>query len=425
MPYKVFQGIMRILYLHQYFYTPATGGGTRSYEFGKRLAASGHDVHIVTTVQQKAPEKGSSWRSESVDGMTIHWLYCDYSNHMGFYRRVWAFLYFAFHASLKGMKIKGDLVFATSTPLTIAIPGIIISKLKKTPMVFEVRDLWPELPIAIGALKNPILKYLARTLEKVAYSSSECVIALSPGMKRGVVATGYDADRVAIIPNSCDSYFTNIDPNKVEPFVQKRAWINDNHLVVYTGTFGVINGVGYLVNLAEAVEKLNKNIKFLLIGGGLEFDDVKQKAKDRNLLDRTIFVEDATDKIDIAIVLSLATVATSLFIDLPEMESNSANKFFDALASGTPVLINYGGWQKDLVENNNLGLAVNGLKIDEVAQKLSDFVENSEQQKISSSEALRVAQDLFGRDTLAAKFEEILKVASKRRGKCASKNNYV
>ena len=399
-------------------------GGTRSYEFGKRLANNGHEVHIITSDLTGISKAKSRWTTEKIDGMTIHWLNCHYANDMGFYRRIWAFMYFAIHTSMKGLQIKGDLVFATSTPLTIAIPGIFLSKLKRMPMVFEVRDLWPELPIAIGALNNPVLKYLARKLEKIAYASSECVIALSPGMKAGVIATGYDSNRVAVIPNSSDDYFKNPDPQKIDSFRQQRAWLDNGPLVVYTGTFGKINGVGYLVELAAAVKKINANINFLIVGGGMEFEEVKNKAIKYDVLDDNVHIESTLKKNDVPVVLSLATVATSLFIDLPEMESNSANKFFDALASGTPVFINYGGWQHELVTTNNLGLAVKGMTIPMAAQTLCDFLQNENQLKISSTEASRVARDLFNRDLLAVKFQSILEAGYSKQGDSAHTFSY-
>jgi hypothetical protein len=151
---------MRILYLHQYFNTPKMSGGTRSYEMARRLVKMGHDVHMVTSYREETNH--TDWFTTIEDGITVHWLPLLYSNKMNYTQRIKAFVNFAVKSSIKAVSMKADIIFATSTPLTIAIPAVIASKRQKIPLVFEVRDLWPELPIAMGALKNPIARFLAK-----------------------------------------------------------------------------------------------------------------------------------------------------------------------------------------------------------------------------------------------------------------------
>eukprot|EP01032_Pedospumella_encystans_P038340 gene38340-43430_t len=159
---------MRIVYLHQYFRTPDMSGGTRSYEFGRRLAIAGHDVHVVTSSSNL---ESRGWCTYEVDGMTVHALRVPYNNTMSYPRRIWSFLSFALRSGFYARRLRGDLVYATSTPLTIAIPGVVASW-PKIPMVFEVRDLWPEVPIALGAIRGRVLTMLARKLAAFAYRHS-------------------------------------------------------------------------------------------------------------------------------------------------------------------------------------------------------------------------------------------------------------
>src|SRR5690606_21172945 len=141
---------------------------------------------------------------------------------------------------------------------------------KKIPLVFEIRDLWPELPVAIKALRNPALIWLAKKLELWAYKNSEAIIALSPGMKDGVVKSGYPAERVAIIPNGSDNFEFAYDREAAARFRAQREWLQDRPLLVYTGTFGRINGVGYMVTLAKEILNINSDIRILLVGDGQE-----------------------------------------------------------------------------------------------------------------------------------------------------------
>jgi UDP-N-acetylglucosamine:LPS N-acetylglucosamine transferase len=143
---------MKIIYLHQYFNTPTMVGSTRSYEMARRLVAYGHEVHMITSWREDDGRK--NWFKTEENGINVHWLPVPYSNEMGFYERIKAFVKFALGSAKKAIELKGDIVFATSTPLTIAVPGIIASKINRIPMVFEVRDLWPEVPVALGILRG-------------------------------------------------------------------------------------------------------------------------------------------------------------------------------------------------------------------------------------------------------------------------------
>jgi glycosyltransferase involved in cell wall biosynthesis len=195
---------MKIVYLHQYFNTPDTTGSTRSFEMARRWVEAGHEVHVVTTATEPTSDPGHSWTTTREAGAYVHWCHIPYENAMGDRARMKAFLRFVFQAAPHARGLKGDVVFATSTPLTIILPAPYATLFRRTPIVFEVRDLWPEIPIATGRLGNPLLRFLARLLERVAYRSSRRIVALSEGMAAGVRAIGIPADRIVVAPNSCD-----------------------------------------------------------------------------------------------------------------------------------------------------------------------------------------------------------------------------
>lgn len=398
---------MKIIYLHQYFNTPKMSGGTRSYEMAKRMVAAGHEVHMVTSFREDK-SKSKVWFTTDEAGITVHWYPILYSNHMSYSQRIKAFLSFAYAAKQKASSLHGDVVFATSTPLTIAIPAVFTAHKLKVPMVFEVRDLWPEMPIAMGALNNPALQFAAKKLERWAYKNSAAVVALSPGMKKGIVNTGYPASKVAVIPNSSDNSEFVHNPESAAQFRAKRAWLTDEPLLVYTGTFGKVNGLGYMVKLACELKRLNSKIKILLVGEGAEKPAVISKAKAENVFEDNLFIESAMPKKDMPALLSAATMASALFIDLPEMRPNSANKFFDALASGTPVFLNYGGWMHDLVDAHNCGITGWQQPIETVAKELEKRMYDKEWLAEAGSAARELAEQDFDRDKLAKQLMTVL-----------------
>lgn len=397
---------MKILYLHQYFNTPEMSGGTRSFEMARRFVAEGHEVHIITSWREKTDN--SSWFESEIAGINIHWLPVLYSNKMSFSDRIKAFFKFAVCAAIKSSSINADIVFATSTPLTIALPAVYASTKQKIPMVFEVRDLWPELPISMGAIKNPISKFLARRLELFAYKNSSSVVALSPGMKEGIVKTGYPSSNVAVIPNSSDIDMFRVSSDVGLQFRNERSIAPDIPLIIYTGTFGHINGVNFLVDLAVELKRINSDIIILAIGGGMEFDNVLQEAIFKGVHNYNLFIEGYLKKKDIPAALSAATITCALFIDKPEMRPNSANKFFDSLAAGKPIMINYGGWMHELINIHNCGISMWGNPIPCVAKELDKKLKDKAWLNSASASAKKLAKLSFDRDILASQLLQVL-----------------
>lgn len=157
---------MNIVYIHQYFKTPKEPGGTRSYWIAQELIKNGHQVTMITAGSNQTEKR----KEVIVDGIKVIYLKEAYSQDMSIATRLKAFLGFVWKSITEARKQKNiDLVIATSTPLTIGVPALVIKWLNKTPYVFEVRDLWPEVPIQMGAFKNPIITKLLRWFEKTIY----------------------------------------------------------------------------------------------------------------------------------------------------------------------------------------------------------------------------------------------------------------
>ena len=396
---------MRVTYLHQYFNTPSMAGSTRSYEMARRLVLMGHEVSIVTS-WRKDNSRGKDWFVTQEDGITVHWLPLPYSNRLTYRQRIHAFLRFAWAAGRRAAALPADIVFATSTPLTIALPAVYAAKRQAVAMVFEVRDLWPELPIAMGALNSPLLRGLARALEKFSYRHSKAVIALSPGMRDGVAATGYPIDRITVIPNSADLDRFFPDAHMKRQFRRLHDIGERDVLVVYAGTLGRINGVSYLVDLAAALSEV-KNVRFLIVGDGQEAEQIRAYAAQRGCLGLNFHMMPEVSKAEIAGVFAAADIAVSTIIPLPELEANSANKFFDGLAAGCCVAVNHGGWQADLLREHQAGFQL-PRAIDQAAAELMDWALQPERIATAGQRARMLAERLFSRDLLARELERVL-----------------
>ena len=399
---------MKIIYLAQYFNTPEMPGSTRSYEFCKRLVKMGHEVEMITSYRDSCKKK--NWFITNYDGIKIHWLPLRYSNEMSFLKRLKVFFKFAWKSYFRIKGIEGDIIYASSTPLTISIPAVLISKEKKLPMVFEVRDLWPDVPIAMGILKNRVAIYFAQILEIWAYKNAKSLVALSPEMKIGIIKKKIDAKKIAVIPNSSDIKKFDLDEKLVSNFRSKRHWLKNRPLLVYAGTFGIVNDVSYAIYLAKALKKQNSEFRILLIGEGSQKKKLIEEAKKNNVYEVNLFFEDQLPKKDITVCLSAANIIANFVIDIRENWANSANKFFDGLAAGKPIFLNHGGWMEDLIIKNNCGLCMHGKKIELVAKELDSAISDKTWLKLTGLASKKLARNFFDCDVHAQQLEEVLKL---------------
>lgn len=408
---------MKIIYLHQYFNTPSMSGGTRSYEMAKRLVEAGHEVHMITSYRGKKDSfNAGKWFHSIEDGILVHWLYNEYSNYMSYKRRILSFLIFAINSSIMANKMKGDVIFATSTPLTIAIPGLYAAKRNNIPLVFEVRDLWPEGPIRIGAIKNRFTIAFARWMEKKAYYGSDHVVALSPEMKKGIIERGYPKNKILVIPNSSDVRLFRISPERGKLFLRTHSYLAEGPLIVYVGTLGIINGVDYLVDIAKEMLQLNKNIRFLVVGDGKMRESIRKRSEEIGVLGKNYWMLPPVPKKDVPDILSASSLCVSFVIEKVSDKAQSANKVFDAFAAGKPVLINHRGWFADLIRKTGAGLIVPERNAFNAAWSIQEFLSDSEKVNKAIIASKKLADTQFNRDIHAKQLNEILisVVASRR-----------
>ena len=392
---------MRVLYIHQYFTTPAMSGGTRSYEFGRRLVERGHHVTMITSATD-----GTARRSETIAGMEVVWLPVRYSQNMSYGRRLSAFGGFAAAAARESLRHDYDIVFATSTPLTVVLPGSMAAHFRRVPMALEVRDLWPEVPIAIGALRSPAAIRLAKSLERFAYSQARHIVALSPGMAEGITRQGVPETKVTIIPNGCDVDTFGVTRIGEPPAALREARRGGRPIALYAGAIGRVNDLEYLVRVADQLGRMGSAVSVVVVGDGSEKEAVISLARRLGALDRSFFLLPPQSKDQMPRLLAWSDIALSIFAPIPEMEANSSNKFFDALAAGRPVAVNYGGWHQELLENHACGIRL-APDVGVAAESLDTFLRDRDRLRAAGYAARRLAERAFSRDRLLTDLEAV------------------
>jgi glycosyltransferase involved in cell wall biosynthesis len=257
---------------------------------------------------------------------------------------------------------------------------------------------------------------VAGALATFAYRNAEEVIALSPGMAAGVTARR-PATRTTVIPNAADIDLFDVAPEKVRAFRDQHRWLGDRPLIVYTGALGMVNGVDYLVRAARRMHEIDPDIQVLIVGHGKEWETTKALAAEYGLLDSTVRMWEKVPKSDLPVILGAATMSTSFVRPIRALWDNSANKFFDALAAGRPIAINYGGWQADILNETGAGLVLDPEDATSAGDLLAARLRDDVWLKEAREAAHRLAIERFSRDLLFDRFEAVLNRSTAGRGR--------
>lgn len=398
---------MRILYFHQHFTIPTQAGGTRSYELAKRLIERGHSVCMVCgeTAKLNLPEsKTKNVYRGTVDGIDVIQIALPYSNKDSIAKRASTFIKFAWKGIQIALREEYDLLFATSTPLTAGIPGIVMKLFRKKKFVFEVRDLWPELPKALG-MKNPFLLWGMSVLEWLSYHSADACIGLSPGICEGIKKRSQKNKRIAMIPNGCD---LDIFKPTSEKNISLEGILPTNKVAIFTGAHGIANGLDSILNAAKVLKQMKReDIILAFIGDGKMKTHLMERVKNENI-DNCRFYAPIPKK-ELNKIIASADVGLMVLANIPAFYyGTSPNKFFDYISSGLPVLNNYPGWLADMIQKNDLGIVVPPDDAQAFANGLIKLIDNDNYRVKAGTNARKFAENNFSRTDLANEFVSFL-----------------
>ncbi len=344
------------------------------------------------------------WHRGQVDGIDVISLPLPYSNRDSLLRRGWVFLRFALRSVRLALGLDYDLVFATSTPITAVIPGLAAKWFRGKPFVFEVRDLWPELPRALG-LRNPFVLGGMSLLEFLGYRSADACVGLSPGIVEGIRSRASASLPIAMIPNGCDldlfhpSRRTRISLPGIGP---------DDFVAGFTGAHGVANGLDALLDVAQELKRRgDQRVKLVFIGDGKEKERLAARAAEAGLTNCLFFPP--VPKAELGAITASLDCGLMVLKNVPAFYyGTSPNKFFDYAAAGIPIINNYPGWLADLIIENQAGLAVPPDEPAVFADALQKLAGDTGMCERQGANARRLAEDRFSRNRLAESFSEAL-----------------
>lgn len=396
---------MHILYIHQYFHTPNEPGSTRSYWISRELINQGHQVTMITTNKNATVAR----EEKIIDGIKVVYLKANYSQSLSVTQRLRVFLDFVINSIKEARKHKEvDLVIATSTPLTVGITALYMKWFKKVPYIFEVRDLWPEVPIQMGAFKSPFIVKPTRWFEKKIYQNAEHVVALSPGMQEGVMKY-IPEEKTSMIPNmsKIDQFWPR---EKNEVLREQLGLKKESFKVIHFGALGLANGAHTIIESAQLL-KHDNSIEFLFVGGGSQEEKLKRLCEEYEL--KNVQFYGKVPMKEMSETVNFCDVSMVSFKDLPILYTNSPNKLFDSLSAGKPIIVNSAGWTKKMVEENDCGYYVNPNNPQELADKVKYLQAHPETVRQMGERARLLAETTYDKSLLCKQFVEVVDMVEK------------
>jgi glycosyltransferase involved in cell wall biosynthesis len=353
----------------------------------------GHEISVITgdTSYLSGRKRGRS-SNTGFPNITVHVVKTLAPIHAGFILRLMNFFSFMFNAFWAAIFIKKpDVVYGTSPPIFQGLSAYLASWFKRALFVFEVRDLWPDFMIQIGAINNPIIVKLSRRLERFLYRKADMIIVNSPGFFPHVIAAGVSENKLRLVPNGVDtSLFKPQDDGQA---LRERLGFVGKFIVLYAGAIGKSNDIGVVLD-AACLMKERDDIVILLVGGGNEKAELEARAFSEGL--RNVIFIPPVEKAQIPDYIAAADVCLAILKDVPMFRTTYPNKVFDYMAGGRPVLLAIDGVIREVVEASGAGLFVQPGNPGALAAGII---------KLYEAEGMRKEMGMRGREYVEAHFE--------------------
>lgn len=402
---------MKILLIHQYFLEEDDPGGSRFNEMVKVWSNEGHQISVLAGMmhyggnEKREEYKGKFTAKKKQGDITVWRSHVSELYNSNFIGRMWGYFSFVFSSLYTGLfKVKGhyDVIIVTSPPLFVGITGYLISKLKRIPFVFEIRDLWPESAIDTGVLKNTGLIKMAYKFEKFIYRKASLINVLTPAFRKKLIEEkSVPKDKIVYIPNAADFSLSDelLESFDVAKFKREEGLVG-KFIITYVGAHGVANHLQQLVEAAKLLEDTNAH--FLLIGQGMEKKKLIKLAKDLNCINISFI--DPVPKSDVFKYILASDIGTSVLKNVDTFKTIYSNKTFDYMSCKKPILMAIDGVSRELVEDADAGLFVEPENPQDFAFKVRTYMDNQTLLEKQGINGYIYAKKHFDRNVLAKKY---------------------
>ncbi|TWI19966.1 glycosyltransferase family 4 protein [Sphingobacterium siyangense] len=402
---------MKILLLHQYFLEEDDPGGSRWNEITKTWTEMGHEVVVIAGMmhahgnKKRSEYNGKYFVKKKQGKVTVHRTHVSESYNNGFLGRLWGYFSFMFSSLWAGLfKVKGkfDVVIVTSPPLFVGISGYLISFVKRLPMVFEIRDLWPESAIDTGVLTNKWVIKLAYAVERFIYKKATLINVLTPAFFNALRdKKGIPVNKLIMIPNAADfSLSENIIKTFNKEDFRRQHDLQDKFVVTYVGAHGVANHLDQLLDAGKLLE--DTPVLFLLIGQGMEKERLKKKAEQMQVVN--VRFHDPVPKQEVFKFILASDMGASVLKKVDTFKTVYSNKTFDYFSCQKPILMAIDGVSRELVEQAQAGTYVEPENASEYNRVIRTYLADPDLLLKQGQNGYKYAKENFDRKLLAERY---------------------
>jgi len=402
---------MNILLIHQYFLEEDDPGGSRFNEMAANWTQAGHQVTVVggmvhyNGTKKRDEYKGKFFKRKKQGEINVIRSHVPESYNSSFIGRLWGYFSFTFSSLIAGLFLareKYDFILVTSPPLFIGLNGYVISRVKRIPFVFEVRDLWPESAIDTQVLTNKLLIKLAFGMERFIYKKATLINVLTPAFREKLIQDKQvDPNKIIFIPNGADFRISEklLESFDNKKFRKKLGW-SDKFVITYVGAHGVANHLEQVFDAAELLE--DTNVLFVMVGMGMQKQYLLEEKQRRNI--QNVLFLDPVPKNEIFQYILASDMGASILKKADTFKTIYSNKTFDYMSCKKPVLMAIDGVSRELIQESKAGSYVEPENAIEYFNVISSYLVDKNKAIMEGENGYDFAKKNFERDALSKKY---------------------
>ena len=408
---------MRILFLSHYFPPEGNAPASRVYEMCRRWVRAGHEVTVITgvpNVPAGIPYAGYQNRlrqKESIDGINTIRVWTWLAPNKGTVRRTLNYISFMISATLTALIIqRPDVVIATSPQFFCGWAGVIVSRLRRLPFVLEVRDIWPESIVTVGAMSKGLAVRFLEWMERNMYAAARHIVTVGEGYKEQLIAKGVATGKITVITNGVDR--DTFQPREPDAELKRKLGLGNAFVCSYIGTIGMACGLDVVLRAARILKSNGRNdIRFLLVGDGAVREDLEERAR-ADKLDPVVFAG-LQPKQTIPSFLSITDASLIHLAKKQLFESVFPSKLLESFAAAKPIILGVRGYAAQLLQEAKAGICIEPENERELAAAVERLAADRNLAARFGLAGYNYVADHFNLDELAAKYVTLLETSLK------------
>ncbi len=408
---------MNVLFLSHYFPPEGNAPAARVYELCRRWAAAGHSVRVVTGVPN-VPNgivyegyRNRLVQHETMEGIEITRVWTYVAPNRGTARRILNYLSYAVSACIAGLGgPRPDVIVATSPQFFCGWAGVVLSRWRRRAFVLEVRDIWPESIVSVGAMrKGPVTRLLER-MERAMYAAARRIVTVGDGYREALIARGVPAEKITVITHGVDREFFH--PREPDGALRASLGLGRSFVCSYVGTIGMACGLEVVLSAAELLRtKGRDDIRFLLVGDGATRSDLEAKARDTGL--GNVLFAGLQPRRAVPAFLSITDASLVHLADRELFQTVFPSKLLESLAMARPVILGVRGYAARLLREANAGICIEPGNAGDLAAAVERLADDRRLGAAYGQAGLDYVSKHFDLDERAAKYVTVLESASR------------